>query len=559
MNPLHKFDQEIANASDEATRLALLNRYAFALARTGDADAALLKVEEAELLARKLRDDVAQGRALCTRGICRYLHADYIEALQCCMAACATADQHGDQEGLSAALLAAAACHYQMGTLEEAHTALMQALGILEVMPDDGMAFRAHNTLGAILSNKQKYDEAESHFDEAIAIAARMDDEFNLRRALVNRANLHHKIGVALAESGETADAKAYFERAAGVCESMRTRDSEFKALRDVAGCAGTLGEIYVSMERLEEAWVLFDEMLNLGREMNNPHVQAEALMHLGKLHISRGAFLQARDCLDESVKLAAGANTQHLVARAHEGLANWFEARGEFKAALAQYKHYVELHEILLRRELDSTSRARAIWVEYQQARREAETYRARAERLSAKNEELAAQATRFKVDARHDPLTGLANRRGLDEQLIELVAAPSADRFALAIADIDAFKSINDGFTHTLGDAVLKAVADMIRSQCRHADFPARFGGDEFVLCLPGATGEGALQMLERVRENVAGYDWSALDPALKVTLSVGIAERTQSDSVETLMRRADEALYRAKNKGRNRVVLG
>lgn len=560
MDPIAALERDIADAGDDRARLYALNRFAFALARAGDAARALTEVEKAETLAAALADEQERGRALCTRGVCYYLRAEYITGLQCCLDACAIAEALQDHAGLAAALLSAAACHYQMGTVEEAHTALMQALAMLELAPDDGLAFRAHNTLGAILSNKQSYVESMHHFDAAIAIARRAGDDFNLHRAEVNRANLLHKMGLAAQEAGQEAEAAAHFRAGIETCERVRARSRPAPVARDAAGCAGTLGELYVATGRRDEAWALFEEMLNHGVVMANSHVQAEALMHLGKLHIQRGALLQARDCLDQSMALASGVNVQHLIAKAHEGLAEWFEARGDFREALGQYRHYMEIHEVMLRRELDATARARAIWVEYQQARRDAEAYRVRAERLSVRNAELAEAADRHQRDALQDPLTGLANRRLLDTRLAELVAAIRAgETLSIALIDVDAFKRINDNFTHTLGDAVLRAVADSLREECREADLPARFGGDEFVLVLPGTGADGARQMLERLRERIGTRDWTALASGLAVTLSVGVTELRAGDSIDGFVRRADEALYAAKKQGRNRVMLG
>lgn len=559
MNPIDVLEAELQSAADEPARLPVLNRLAFALARAGEMEAAQRRAREAEELANRLGNERERGRARCTDGLCHYLRADYFAGLSCCLEACAIAEREADQEGLAAALLAAAACHYQMGTFEEAHTALVQTLGILEVMPDDALAFRAHNTLGAILTNKRKYSEAEANLNQAIAIARRNGDEFNLRRAEVNLADVHHRMGAALREQGNEELASEYFQRGIVACERIRAQSRITGGDRDAAGCAGTLGELYMAVGSLDEAWALFEEMLAHGRRLKNPHLQAEALMHMGKLHTLRGAMLQARDCLDESVKLASGAKVQHLVARAHEGLAKWFEARGELKEALAQYRHYMTLHEELLRRELDSTARARAIWVEYQQARREAEAYRQRAEHLSAHNEVLTEQASRLQRDALHDALTGLANRRHLDERLTTLAAGLRAgEPLSLAIMDVDDFKGINDTFTHTLGDAVLRQLASELRAASRESDLAARFGGDEFVLVLPGTSGEGARQMLERLRQRVAQHDWAALVPELKVTLSVGVTEIATGDTAVSLLRRADEALYAAKKRGRDQVVL-
>lgn len=559
MSPIDILEAECASAEQDTQRLPILNRLAFALARAGEMESAQTRAREAESLAFSLGNELERGRAQCTHGLCHYLRADYFSGLACCLEACSIAEQEADQEGLAAALLAAAACHYQMGTFEEAHTALLQTLAILDEMPDDHLAFRAHNTLGAILTNKRKFAEAEANLKEAIGIARRTADEFNLRRAEVNLADVHHRRGQALREQGDEEGASRYFEQAIATCERVRAQPGMSGGSRDAAGSAGTLGELYMAVGRLDEAWALFEEMLQYGSRLKNPHLQAEALLHMGKLHTMRGAMLQARDCLDESVKLASGAKVQHLVAQAQEGLAHWYEARGEFKEALAQYRHYMGLHEQLLRRELESTAKARALWVEFQQARRDAEAYRQRAEHLSARNEALAEQASRHRRDALHDPLTGLANRRYLDEKLAGLAASLSPGmQLSLAIIDIDDFKGINDSFTHTLGDAVLRQLAAELRATSRESDLAARHGGDEFVIVLPGTGGEGAHQVMDRLRQRVGQHDWTALAKGLKVTLSVGVAEIAAGESVSTLMHRADEALYAAKHRGRNQVVL-
>lgn len=561
MDLFANLENQLATATDDTTRLELLNRFAFALARAGDAKRALEALTEAETLARRLQDDRALGRAACTRGICHYLRADYLGALEHCLQSYAAAERTGDNEGLAAALLASAACHYQMGTLEEAHTTLIHVLSLLESAPDDALAFRAHNTLGAILSNKGKYEDAETHFEKAIAIATQAGDEFNTQRASVNRASLHHKIGLALREGGQDEDARVYLVRGVAVCEAIRADPERLNALRDAAGCAGTLGELYVALGRNHEAELLFQEMLDHGVAMENPHVQAEAHMNLGKLYTGCGRYDEARDCLNRSVELAAGANTRHLIAEAYEGLTHWCEARGDYKQALEEYKRYHALHEELLRAELESTSKARALWMDFQQARTEARTYRERVELLARDNLELSARATSYERAALEDPLTGLSNRRHLDQRLAELVASSReyGVQLCVAVVDIDHFKTVNDGFTHTLGDSVLRTIAGMIRVHCREGDLSARYGGDEFVLCLLGTSSSSGAQVFDRLRSVVASHDWSALQPNLHVTLSIGVTEFTRQDNLESLLKRADEALYKAKNLGRNRVVIG
>lgn len=364
-------DKQLAAAADDRTRLDLLNQLAFALAIAGEGQRALDTLEQTEALARNLGDERALGRAAGTRGVCRYLGADYLGALEQCLNGFATAERLGDGAGMVAALLASAACHYQMGTLEEAHETLIQVLGMLEDEPDDAQAFRAHNTLGAVLSQQGSYDDAETHFEQAIAIATRTGDTFNLQRASVNRAALHHKIGLALREGGQDADARVYLVRGVAVCEAIRAEPGGgVEAVRDAASCAGTLAELYAALGRRDEAALLFTEMLGHGMTMGNPHVQAEALMHLGRLHTNSGRYDDARACLDRSVELAAGASTRRLIAEAYESLAHWYEVRGDYKQALAEYKRYHALQEELERADREATARARALRRDFRRTR---------------------------------------------------------------------------------------------------------------------------------------------------------------------------------------------
>lgn len=159
----------------------------------------------------------------------------------------------------------------------------------------------------------------------------------------------------------------------------------------------------------------------------------------------------------------------------------------------------------------------------------------------------------------AREDELTGLANRRAFLEQLSAGVAQSSRKGlpFAIALFDIDHFKSINDRFGHAVGDDVLREVARRFKAAVRLVDCWGRIGGEEFALLLPCTEAEDALAACERVREAIADRPVEVSGGApIAVTVSSGVAVNEPSDEVSTILARADEALYRAKGSGRNRV---
>lgn len=159
-------------------------------------------------------------------------------------------------------------------------------------------------------------------------------------------------------------------------------------------------------------------------------------------------------------------------------------------------------------------------------------------------------------------DGLTGLHNRRYLDSHLATLTERARARRrpLSLMITDIDRFKSINDTYGHDAGDDVLREFASRLRQNVRGIDLACRMGGEEFVVVMPDTEGAVAGKVAERIRAQIArepfaiGRDGRTID----VTVSVGVsALRIEGDSVEDLLKRADRALYEAKNGGRNRVV--
>jgi two-component system cell cycle response regulator len=157
-------------------------------------------------------------------------------------------------------------------------------------------------------------------------------------------------------------------------------------------------------------------------------------------------------------------------------------------------------------------------------------------------------------------DPLTGLSNRRALLAALhIEMAHAHRHGApLSFCLLDVDHFKSVNDVHGHAAGDQVLASIGALLRRELRIPDIPARWGGEEFVVVLKQADGTGALVAAERIRNAVQALEICSGGKALPITVSIGVAELSSKDSAETLIDRADRAMYRAKTGGRNRVEL-
>jgi diguanylate cyclase (GGDEF)-like protein len=155
-------------------------------------------------------------------------------------------------------------------------------------------------------------------------------------------------------------------------------------------------------------------------------------------------------------------------------------------------------------------------------------------------------------------DGLTGLANRRAAADALHG--EAARAERLqtplSVVLADLDGFKDVNDAYGHAVGDEVLRAFADVLRETLRESDVAGRWGGEEFLLLLPGADLGGAIQLAERVRLGLAARRIPSA-PDLRVTASFGVAEYSGEYNSEQLVATADSALYEAKRAGKDRVV--
>jgi len=180
---------------------------------------------------------------------------------------------------------------------------------------------------------------------------------------------------------------------------------------------------------------------------------------------------------------------------------------------------------------------------------------------RLQLANASLAVQLRSalqlVEIDAVTDPLTGLANRRGLDvllKQQLEL-ATKEARPFAVLMLDIDHFKLVNDTYGHSIGDDALRAFVFRVRNYLRQGDACTRYGGEEFVVVLPDTSLETAIDVAERLRRGVAESGLLTVPP-LKTTVSIGVAVYVAGQTLEELLKMADAAVYCAKRGGRNQV---
>jgi diguanylate cyclase (GGDEF)-like protein len=297
----------------------------------------------------------------------------------------------------------------------------------------------------------------------------------------------------------------------------------------------------------------------------------AERSLLAGRL----GDPLTAREKLREAHAVPVGAESpslRRLLAHA-EGAALFAEGRfDEAREVLLRLWHSIsgpvptrtDDVPLLLARVEEAAGRSgdalrwyRVVFGRYGWTQQETWQARETAARLRVEQEALLRRSRELEADTLTDPLTGLPNRRALDTELAMLVPTVHAagEPLSLAVLDVDRFKVINDGHGHPVGDEVLRVIGRVLRDRCEECDRFARYGGDEFVLCL-GAPLDQARATVAAVVASVAGHDWSEISPGLRVTIGWGIAELGPSDTPTSLFAAADRELLAAK-RGRRHLT--
>lgn len=250
--------------------------------------------------------------------------------------------------------------------------------------------------------------------------------------------------------------------------------------------------------------------------------------------------------------------NLRGVLEEASQAAAAALDDSGQFDAALRRTRSQLDgavdlegVHAIIAELARETTRMQSAT-----------EAVRERLETRAREVELLTRQLEQAQSEALLDPLTGLKNRRGFERAVRELETAPNAFKGAtLLLADIDHFKQINDKHGHLLGDKILRAIGQTLQSNLKGRDIAARPGGDEFAVLLQQTPLAGARALAEQIRTAVAGgriRRTDGKDLSGSVTLSVGVAGGESDDTLESLLARADAALYAAKRNGRNQVAV-
>jgi len=383
-----------------------------------------------------------------------------------------------------------------------------------------------------------------------------------------NRAYLLHSLGCAMEQMGELAKAVSYHEESIASATEFSDVGIASSALLDAARLSRHLGNATRARE-------FYQRLLDLRRDAEDDGIDSTEYRALAiwGLEAVDGAF--TRDTAERLQRLIDRGVPPDREQRktVYDALAESLTGLGDLQAAVDLLQQSLRLRDELWAEtlQLHAYSSAQAILI--QEARRQADEERWRheelaatfsqVERLNAENEalvrQLREQAVLLEHLSREDSLTGLLNRRAFDERHAEVLALAAGTPISTSFLDVDEFKRINDQYSHAVGDDVLETVARLIVETVREGDPVGRYGGEEFVLAMPGIDAAQARKYGERIRRSVNQFDWEQFAPGLTVTLCIGMWTATGDTTPDDSLANADRLLYDAKRAGKNEIRSG
>lgn len=431
---------------------------------------------------------------------------------------------------------------------------------------------RCHMVMSSLF---ETIGDAPAGLEHALMAVELADDETPPRF----RGNLVMRLADALAFDGSSDAARERYREAQQVFSSIGDVERQLNVLNNLAFTEIEAGDAAEARRRAEEMLQLATTS-GLGLNAEFAHTLAEAQLAAGEHESSAATLEQALGDLGSSGDIQAATPAELLlslaIARRHLGLlveaqealdrclavceerdlgaieadataeqAELHAAAGRFDLAFAKHKEYHARTVARASARREASARTRQVLFEAAEARRDAD---------------------RYWRQARTDQLTGLPNRRYLDEELPRRLAGSDREPVVVAIIDADHFKRVNDSLSHDIGDQAIRRLAEILETTLADdrrrglgpEGFVARLGGEEFLAVLSDPIPATCAAELERLRAAVEGYDWAAVIGELRLTVSIGATSCLSGDTQGDILRRADGHLYGAKRAGRNRVAF-
>ena len=392
------------------------------------------------------------------------------------------------------------------------------------------------NAMGVVYYQRKNYDEAKIWYERALEFSK--DDESE--DGLWLKGALHQNFSFIAFEQGDYASSLNY---------SLKALDFSKRASRPMEiRVHYAIIKNYLYLGDLQNAEKHYQAALTLEEEVGAAKT-LESYLQPAALFEAKEQFSEAENMLLEGIEFIK-ENLDTWLSTAYEQLINLYKKQGKYREALevSETRYNVKVEQ--LNHSFDEQTTFLLSKVQHDMVKQEREFYRTQSRILSEDLTEAQAQAQK-------DALTGIYNRAYFDyiAQILFDSSQNLKQPLSILLIDIDHFKKVNDTFGHLIGDEVLRTIASLMELNVRKEDVLARFGGEEFVILLPNASEQLAMVVAEKIRTTIEKYDWESITENLKVTLSIGIKQCT--DSLHLSLDQADKRLYQAKELGRNRCV--
>jgi diguanylate cyclase (GGDEF)-like protein len=489
--------------------------------------------------ARQLRFADLEAEALYRLGTCHVSQSAYAEARECLREAAQRFGELGDLAKEAVAWSVLAATCSSLGEYEEAIAAARHAQYVAQKMPPTKTRLMVLINAGIVYADVGAFDEAQESFATA-ATLARVGQHLvaqgilraNGAHLTISRARYERDIGCASIP-------RSIIEACLQECEGLLARDvaqthsawTRAALLTNIVQARTLLGDFAGALSQSTEA-------LQLAESLHATTAVIGCTLAIAEASLGLGEIAAAERAADRAVDMAQKLENTFLQGAAHRLRSRVYETSGRLAEALAEERAFSRAQSAELRRRSTHVAQAHA-W-------REAVVQKDKA--VSA----LEAERAHLESLSLHDTLTGLKNRRFLNDFLHRELRTGA--ELTVALVDVDRFKSINDNFSHRVGDEVLVGIARAMTSCLRETDFAVRLAGDEFVIVMPGANAKSAEVLRQRLKETVRNRDWASVAPGLdSVSISIGLAHARPGDSLESLVEAADREMYADKRSSR------
>ncbi|MGL4575316.1 MAG: diguanylate cyclase [Burkholderiaceae bacterium] len=516
--------------------------------------------QEALALARQINDPALLGAAERLYGRIVGDLGQPQDGLRYTLSAVRRFEELGDNHNIVRSLAAAGMAYVDMCSFDDALAVFERAERMVKQLNDQDLELRVIGNMSLAYSNMKDFASARRLMQRVVGIAQALGKPDLMLRSNANLGHIELEHGLQERESGNEAAAREHFERARDVMAQMLSEGDVHHSLFDLGITKLNLGIAYRELGDVESALTLLQEAREIMQRAGNIGGVREADMHLSLISLQRGQLQQGIAALRAFARSEEPGITPLLRARAWRQLSAACEQAGDLRNALDAFKAFHTLDQAMLNERVSARAAALAMKMDIERAQIEADVLRIHAEQLMDTNTQLSEEASVLSRQANEDGLTSLSNRRHFDEQfpkLLEQMRAIGGEMY-VALADLDHFKQVNDQFSHSVGDEVLRQVSAILRAHSRADDLVARYGGEEFILVLQHANADQALAACQRLRSAVEHRNWPALANGLAVTMSIGLAKCDPDKTPLANIEAADALLYHAKDQGRNQVCV-